>query len=306
METSAELVRSSDFWFEDGTIILRVENTLYRVYRGLLSARSTVFHDTFSMPQPRAMEEQNDKGLSIPENQLEIEGFSVVQLHDKEKDFTYKTAPVSGLAELASVLRLSDKYDVAVLRDSMISILCDLYPSSLTKWLTREGTISNGYVIKRLDDITVLNLARQFDIRRILPGAMYQATKKHGFSLLYGVPGKSYAMIKHPDDRKRCVLGIPKLMLARRRVWSGYLVREVGGCRGEGGECDAVRLRWLAHDLSSEVDEDPLDDEIPWEEFEVCSVCLEVAKESYRKAREELWDDLPGIFDLGTWDELST
>ncbi|KAJ7936780.1 hypothetical protein B0H13DRAFT_1542622, partial [Mycena leptocephala] len=175
METSAELIRSSDFWFEDGTIILRVENTLYRVYRGLLSARSTVFHDTFSMPQPRAMKEQNDKDLSIPENQLEIDSFSVVQLHDKEKDFTrflkalhqfgtYKTAPVSGLAELGSVLRLSDKYDVAVLRNSMISILCDLYPSSLTKWLTREGTISNGYVIKRLDDITVLNLARQFDI----------------------------------------------------------------------------------------------------------------------------------------------
>lgn len=75
MDTPAELVRSPEFWFDDGTVVLQVENTLYRVYRGLLASRSTVFRDTFSMPQPA-------------EGREEIEGCPVVQLHDREKDFT--------------------------------------------------------------------------------------------------------------------------------------------------------------------------------------------------------------------------
>lgn len=76
MDVPAELVRSTEFWFEDGTVVLRVENTLYRVYRGLLASRSTVFHDTFSIPQPA-------------EEREEIDGCPVLQLHDKEEDFTW-------------------------------------------------------------------------------------------------------------------------------------------------------------------------------------------------------------------------
>jgi hypothetical protein len=75
MDTSAELVRSPDFWFEDGTVVLQVETTLFRVYRGLLASRSTVFCDTFSIPQPPESERN------------EIEGCPVVELHDKAKDF---------------------------------------------------------------------------------------------------------------------------------------------------------------------------------------------------------------------------
>lgn len=75
MDVPPELFRSTEFWFDDGTVVLQVENTLYRVYRGLLSSRSTVFHDTFSIPQP-------------VEERTEIEGCPVVQLHDRSKDFT--------------------------------------------------------------------------------------------------------------------------------------------------------------------------------------------------------------------------
>ncbi|KAF7364320.1 hypothetical protein MSAN_01092100 [Mycena sanguinolenta] len=302
VQTPIELVRSTDFWFDDGTIILQVGNTLYRVYRGLLASRSTVFHDTFSMPQPEStMEEHN-----------QIEGCPVVQLHDKERDFThflkalhhygsYKGMAVSGVMELSSVLRLSDKYDVATLRESMVSILCDIYPSSLDEWLKRDEAVPPGYRIARQDCLTVLNLARELNIRSILPGAMYLVAVTQGLSVLYGGPGKR---IRNVDDRKRYTLAFPELMLARRRVAATFLIREeeVDDCENEEGECDTERFCWLAEDLPSEPD--PLKGELYWNDFDVCSPCLEQARETYNEAREELWDSLPDIFDLGTWEEL--
>lgn len=40
-----------DLSFPDGTVILRSENTLFRVHQGVLSAHSPVFRDIFSLPQ---------------------------------------------------------------------------------------------------------------------------------------------------------------------------------------------------------------------------------------------------------------
>ncbi|KAK7038559.1 BTB domain-containing protein [Favolaschia claudopus] len=302
----APLVRHPEFWFDDGTIVLQVERTLYRVYRGLLSARSTVFHDTFSIPQPES-----------PDNseQSEIEGCPVVKLHDREKDFTrflkallhhgsYKTTAVANFAELSSVLRLSDKYDVPVLRESLTSMLQDIYPSSLDKWLKRNDTIPPGYQVRDADNVLALNLARKLNIRSILPGVMYLTSQRHGLGVLYATrSGK----IEHPDDRRHYVLAIPELIIARRRVWTQYLVHDEDGieaCETEEGECDAERIRWLSLDLPREDDIDPLHDEIPWKDFAVCPPCLELAQTEYTKARQQLWDDLPSIFGLGTWDEL--
>ena len=37
-------------WFEDGNIVLRAENTLFRVHKGLLQKQSALFDDLFSLP----------------------------------------------------------------------------------------------------------------------------------------------------------------------------------------------------------------------------------------------------------------
>ncbi|KAJ6496270.1 hypothetical protein C8R45DRAFT_823336 [Mycena sanguinolenta] len=305
-QTRTDLVHSPDFWFDDGTIILEVENTLYRVYHGLLASRAISFRDKALMPQPQTpVKEGNDH---------EIEGCPVVKLQgEKERDFTRflkalhhfgPYAPVSGLTELTSVLRLGDKYGVATLRESMISILRDIYPSSLDKWLTREKAIPPGYLIARQDCITVLNLARKMNIRSILPGAMYLVFTTHALTVLYGGPGEQ---IDNTDDRKRYTLAFPKLLQWYRQAATGFLLPEPQidgrGCENEEGGCDTERIRWLECDFDSG-DRDPLGKKLPWENFQVCSICFEVAQETYFKARKELWDSLPKIFDLGTWKAL--
>ncbi|KAJ7764046.1 hypothetical protein DFH07DRAFT_939210 [Mycena maculata] len=299
------LVRSTDLWFDDGTIVLQVETTLYRVYRGLLSSRSAVFRDTFSIPQPA------EDGAG------EIEGCPVVRLHDREKDFTrflkalfhcgsHKTCAVTGIYELRSVLRLSDKYDVPLLRESMISILSDVYPSCLDEWLTRSTRVPSGYRATARDCIHVLNVAQEMDICGILPGVMYQICRRHDISeILYGVPARPRDIkISRSEDQKRCAVAIPELISSRHRILTHYLMRnEHGGCEDE-AVCDAERLRWLGLDYPADDLFDPLADEIPWEDFDVCSSCLEDAKETYTLDREDLWRDLPRIFDLGTWTDL--
>ena len=44
--------RDEEFWFEDGTIILIVEDIEFRIYRGLLASQFPVFKDMLSLPQP--------------------------------------------------------------------------------------------------------------------------------------------------------------------------------------------------------------------------------------------------------------
>lgn len=43
--------RDEEFWFEDGTIILIVQEIEFRIYKGLLASQSPVFKDVLSLPQ---------------------------------------------------------------------------------------------------------------------------------------------------------------------------------------------------------------------------------------------------------------
>ena len=47
-----DLHRCEDLWFADGNVVLRAEDTLFKVYQGLLSRESEVFRTMFSLPQP--------------------------------------------------------------------------------------------------------------------------------------------------------------------------------------------------------------------------------------------------------------
>lgn len=68
--------RIEALWFEDGNIVLRAGNALYRVYRGTLATHSPVFKDILSFPQP-------------PDSKPEvIDGCPVTNLPDPEVEVT--------------------------------------------------------------------------------------------------------------------------------------------------------------------------------------------------------------------------
>jgi hypothetical protein len=69
------ITRHSELWFDDGSVVLKAETTLFRVHCTTLSTHSTVFSDMFGIPQPP--------------DQEAVEGCPVVHLPDKEEDVGY-------------------------------------------------------------------------------------------------------------------------------------------------------------------------------------------------------------------------
>lgn len=75
-ENGCDIVeRHPDLWFDDGSIIFKAENMMFKVHRSLLSSYSTFFADMFSVPQPAGQDT--------------IEGCVVVEVPDNVADFTY-------------------------------------------------------------------------------------------------------------------------------------------------------------------------------------------------------------------------
>jgi hypothetical protein len=68
-------VRSAAVWYADGTLVIRAENTLFRVYRGILASQSDIFNDMLSVPQP----------LAVADTET-FDGCVVVRVHDAAVD----------------------------------------------------------------------------------------------------------------------------------------------------------------------------------------------------------------------------
>lgn len=79
-------MRHPDFWFNDGSVVLVVQNTMFRVHKTFLSRNSPVFRDMFSLPQPPSS--MAPLGSDSPQVKMidEIEGCPVVRLHDSSDD----------------------------------------------------------------------------------------------------------------------------------------------------------------------------------------------------------------------------
>jgi hypothetical protein len=73
-----ETVRSTDVWYDDGTLVIRAENTLFRVYRGILASQSDIFKDMLSVPQPSGTDADAET----------IEDCVVVRVQDTAGDMT--------------------------------------------------------------------------------------------------------------------------------------------------------------------------------------------------------------------------
>ena len=100
-------IRHSDLWFSDGSvsvvklymtrhdfrlilleIVLRAENTLFRVHKSLLARHSGFFHDLFTLPKLVAKDSSPPHGKKTPNVDLsgDVEGCQVLILYDSAED----------------------------------------------------------------------------------------------------------------------------------------------------------------------------------------------------------------------------
>ncbi|KAJ7447507.1 hypothetical protein B0H11DRAFT_2082381 [Mycena galericulata] len=286
-----QLVRSSEVWFDDGTVVLQAEKTLFRVYRGVLAAQSPIFRDTFAIPQPPAQDSET------------YEGCPLVLLHDSAHDLKLFlmaihdagyliNSPVDGMKTLSGLLKLATKYDVEHIRTRMISILTTIYPSSLTEWRSRKPPA--GYEELDFDDFLAANLALELHILSVLPGILYECCRYPTSHLFPSELGTA--------EKQKCIIAKERYMNDWSNDVHDFLFVAPDTCENR-IDCDSVRLRWLRINgipTFTDVFAGPF----PWGSIELCERCLARGKEQYRIATEKLWDDLPSLFGLPPWEEL--
>jgi len=296
----AAKIRSPDIWFEDGSIVLQAELTQFRVYRGILSANSPIFRDMFSLPQPN-------------EGEL-VEGCPVVTLFDSAVDLShflraihdagyYDRTKTKEFSLVASVLRLSSKYNVEYLRERAIAHLTECFPTTLGEWnLRHNANIMETFPAR---PFLVLQLARKFDIPAMLPAAMYCCACTPDIkSLCDGITSIDGSHIELDwEDKRSCLLARQKLYDAQRIRLFGCLL-DLPTC----ARCDSGKLEYLRR-----LEHKSIQSGFPYpfqQKFDlsfdqaVCKECYNRSFSSFSAARQELWDDLPSLFDLPSWAEL--
>lgn len=77
--SESQVILSKEVWFSDGNLVVQAENTLFKVFRGILTHESALFHDMLSLPQPQ----QPDGDQTSSEM---YEGCAVVKLQDDARD----------------------------------------------------------------------------------------------------------------------------------------------------------------------------------------------------------------------------
>lgn len=69
-------LHKSNIWFDDGNIVLQAEDTVFRVYKGVLACHSVIFKDMFDLPQPNEVQRYDGCELVvIPESSQDLEIF---------------------------------------------------------------------------------------------------------------------------------------------------------------------------------------------------------------------------------------
>ncbi|KAH9479728.1 hypothetical protein JR316_0008323 [Psilocybe cubensis] len=145
-EESFEVIKSERFWFEDGSVVLQVANTQFRVHRSTLARHSSVLRDMFSKQKPQKSKVE-----------ILVEGCPVVVLADRPEDIEhllsifYESIRVHDLRDqmdieyISAILRLGKKYDIEYLKEEGLRRLQSEFPLTLEDWDCRNERKNKGF-----------------------------------------------------------------------------------------------------------------------------------------------------------------
>ncbi|KAF7297729.1 BTB domain-containing protein [Mycena kentingensis (nom. inval.)] len=173
-EPELPITRSPDYWFEDGSIVLHVESTQFRVAKTMLAMHSSVFKDMLSLP---------------PTDESLVEGCPVVVLSgDLSTDWTHLLGAMytkggftdpndtPNLGQLSAILRLSKKYDIPELRRRCVACLKKEFPATIADYDAQKNkkTMISSIQLSQVQFLAkIIELAREVGLYSTLPLALY-------------------------------------------------------------------------------------------------------------------------------------
>ncbi|KAI9068621.1 hypothetical protein FKP32DRAFT_1587539 [Trametes sanguinea] len=223
-----EYLQHPEFWFSDGSLVLRAHQTLFRIHTSQLCRKSLFFRDLFTLPQPLHASGREDE---------RIDGCPVLDLHDPPEDVANLVRVIydgpnftnndrEDFVSVSGVLRLAHKYLVDEnIRLKVLEHLRAAWPSTFRGWDARED-IARAFEIETgsmrghrfPNAITVINLAREIGADDLLPSAFYDLSR-YSYAQIYepsigdplhptsSPPNTSLSHTLLPADMQRLALG---------------------------------------------------------------------------------------------------
>ncbi|CAA7267441.1 unnamed protein product [Cyclocybe aegerita] len=287
------VVRHPEFYFADGSIILIIEKTALRIHQSVLTHHSEVFKGLWDVPQLSKLE-MYDGCPSV------VLSDSVNNLIDVMRPSHFdKIAPETSLMELVTfisgILRISTKYGMLQIRQKCISIIQDKFPSMLAGC---DNILRCKIQYMPSEIIRVIPLAREMNIPHVLPWAFYLCAQISVEELLEN-------QMLSWQDKALCLAGKENLWEMQCTVTHTFLLNFwpsphcSTGCKMRMPTTftlkDFESLRTSPHLLGEYQD---------WTGLRLCAKCQAFAQAQHQEGREKVWQKLPGLFHLGTWDDI--
>ncbi|KLO07724.1 hypothetical protein SCHPADRAFT_1001431 [Schizopora paradoxa] len=315
-EDHPKLKQHETLWFEDGNIVLATDVHLYCVHRGVLARNSTVFKDMLELPNV-GNAWNNEMESAVVEDSWEGKP-KVRMVGDNDEDVYlllmvlydvgfYSDHKPTTLPTILSLLRMSTKYDFSRIRSEVTSHLERAYPRELDAMGERnfEDLFLNYDDLSSDYDLQLLVVAEQCNLKSILPvlyldcvtspmDTILQASrdlrlKNHQIEkLLRGHErmvryAHEYGIIQFAPQQY-CTMSCTK---ARGELLQNYVI---------------VPQEYPVQALLEE--EVPNDDDDARLRKAICKTCAKTISASLKEFRLQVWNSIPDLFDLGTWEDV--
>jgi hypothetical protein len=204
----------------------------------------------------------------------------------------------SVLTFIQGILRLSTKYIIRYLRQRCISLFLTKFPSTLDGYTLKSA--SNREKYKSDNVMRAIALARENNVLEVLPYAFYCIARLPHKRIL-----KERPMDISWKDKAMTLVGRERLQWAQTSLSHVFLLNFQRAPLCRSSLCAFARgphSEW--HVLDCMKSPNPLQTYDNWDNLNVCSDCVAYCKVRHLKGREEVWDRLPDLFELPTWDEL--
>ncbi|KAJ7245038.1 hypothetical protein B0H12DRAFT_1203528 [Mycena haematopus] len=315
-------------YFDDGNVILMCGDSpatvTFRVHRSVMARHSEVFDSMFLVPQP---------GTDMVET---LDGCQVVRMWDPPVELSnliaalydgpkFANESLEDFYYLAGILRLATKYFIAKLRSQAIQHLTQTWSYTLKGHddmveFALRAPLVGGLSYPRVHPLHVISLAREVNVRIVLPSAVY-------FLSLYPLEDLLRAdhpklIVEHPS-RPSSVLSPSDLrdytlMFQNRLDTILHFVRTFCGKWTVSQTCSTAsacahgfaklssRLNrsWITrtgplHYMSQAVFDLSEDSKKT-----VCGPCRRAFAQDVAALREKVWNELPSILSLPSWEEM--
>ncbi|KAJ7649952.1 hypothetical protein FB45DRAFT_1050067 [Roridomyces roridus] len=203
-----QVIRSSELWHRDGSVVLQAGRTQFRVHWSVLSLDSSFFRDIEALPQPP--------------DEIKVDGCHLIVLADDTAgdleivlkalyNPLFSSEKPLPLSVVASHMRISRKYDFREILQTMVDRLSYENPKSLAAYaLLIENNRYRAAWIQSYKGFhfDLLTLVKETNMYAVLPCAYYRVIIFHSQSELFdGVERAdgTRAMLS-PSDQRLCNL----------------------------------------------------------------------------------------------------